>query len=139
MKIILKDNTELEAIKVDGTNVYTQGQSRDSLQIHFEKGKYSFDELDKLFSDEGKTETLVIENGEEKYLHSDYILKTSIELKPVVVESATTESEEVTEERVVVTMAQISYAEKTIKKLQKEDTELENCIMELAEMLGGAE
>ena len=46
MKIKFLDGLELDAIQVNGSRRYFQGAQRDSLEFVFEKGVYSFDDLD---------------------------------------------------------------------------------------------
>ena len=128
MKIKLNDNTELNAICINGKSSYYQGLNRNALEFVFTKGDYTFDELDALFADNEKTnkititgtetQTTVGEGGEEvqtevpvQYVYNDYSLRVSMEMRPVVITPETSTEPEVTEERIMVTMAQLSLIE----------------------------
>ncbi|MBN7773139.1 hypothetical protein [Clostridium aminobutyricum] len=123
MKIKLNDNTELNVIQVNGGGRYFQGQNRDSLEFVFAKDAYTFTELEALFADKTKTEKVTTiddadtENPVTLGVYDDYVLRVSMELKPVVITLATTETPEVTEERITVVMAQLTYIEKQLAKL----------------------
>lgn len=133
-KIKLNDNTELNVIMINGKKVYHQGQNRDALEFVFNKGDYTFDELDALFADSNKTnkitvtgtemQTTVNENGEEvqtetpvQYIYDNYSMRVNMEMKPVIIIPATSTEAEVTEERVMITMAQLTLIEKKLMDL----------------------
>ncbi|MBN7773154.1 hypothetical protein [Clostridium aminobutyricum] len=123
MKIKLNDNTELNVIQVNGSSRYFQGSNRDSLEFVFAKDAYTFTELEALFAERTKTAKVTTlddtdtENPVELGAFDDYTLRASMELKPVIVTPATTEIPEVTEERIFVVMAQLTYIEKQLNKL----------------------
>lgn len=130
MKIKLNDNTELNVIQINGKPMYFQGQNRDGLEFVFKKGDYSFDQLDALFADLTKTSKITViglemqtnENGEQietpvQYIYDNYSLRVSMEMKPVVISPATSTEAEVTEERVIVTMAQLTLIERKLMEL----------------------
>lgn len=129
-KIKLNDNTELNVIMINGNKIYHQNTNRDSLEFVFKKGDYDFNELDKLFADTSKTSKITIigsemqtnEKGEQtetpvQYIYDNYSLRVSMEMKPVVIEPATVDKAEVTEERIMVTMAQLTLIEKKLIEL----------------------
>ncbi len=130
MKIKLNDNTELNVILVNGKSTYFQGANRDSLEFVFKKGDYPFDELDMLFSDEEKTKKIIIQDtatttdseGNQfetptEHIYDNYSLRVNMEMKPVVITPETSTEPEVTEERVMVTMAQLTLIEKRLCEL----------------------
>lgn len=130
MKIKLKDNTELNVIQVNGGNVYYQNTNRDSLEFIFKKGDYLFDQLDTLFADSDKTSKITVigsemqsnEKGEQtetpvQYIYDNYSLRISMEMKPVIITPATSTEAEVTEERIMITMAQLTLIEKKLMEL----------------------
>lgn len=117
MKVKFKDNTELEVIQVLGESIYFQGNNRDSLEFIIEKGTKTIEELDEMFSDLNKTEKITLSSGEEAYVHDGYILKQSISLAPVIIAPATSETQEVTEDRITVTMCQETYIERQLRRL----------------------
>ncbi len=129
-KIKLNDNTELNTIQINGKSVYHQGSNRDSLEFVFKKGDYPFDELDSLFADAEKSKKIIIQDSATttdsegnqvesliEHVHDNYSLRVNMEMKPVVVTSATPTEPEVTEERVMVTMAQLTLIEKKLSEL----------------------
>lgn len=130
MKIRLNDNTELNTILINGKSVYHQGVNRDSLEFIFKKGDYDFNELDNLFADTEKTKKIIIqdtatttdEEGNQaelpiEHIYDNYSLRVSMEMKPVVIAPETSTEPEKTEERVMVTMAQLTLIEKKLMEL----------------------
>ncbi len=128
--IKLNDNTKLNVIMINGNKIYHQGQNRDCLEFVLKKGDYAFDELDKLFADSAKTGRITVigsemqtnEKGEQtetpvQYIYDNYSLRVSMEMKPVMITPATSTEAEVTEERIMITMAQLTYIEKQLKNL----------------------
>lgn len=118
MKIKFLDGLELNVIQVNGSRRYFQGAQRDSLEFVFEKGVYSFDDLDAYFADKNKTRKItLIDDTHNQYVYDDYVIRVSMSLTPVVVEPATSTTPEVTEERYSIVMAQQTYTEKLIEQL----------------------
>ena len=114
-QIIFADGTALDVAKIDGQTIYHQGAQRDSLEIQITKGTISFDDLDALTTDSAKTDrlTIVTQEGDtqEQAVYGHYAIRTALELKPVTIIPATVESPAVTEDRLCVTLAQLTYAE----------------------------
>ncbi len=129
-KIKLNNNTELNVITINGGKINYQNTNRDSLEFIFKKGDYLFDELDKLFADSDKTSKITVigsemqtnEKGEQtetpaQYIYDNYSLRVSMEMKPVIITPATSTEAEVTEERIMITMAQLTLIEKKLMEL----------------------
>lgn len=128
-KIIkLNDNTELNVICINGKSTYFQGANRDSLEFVFKKGDYPFDQLDTLFANSAKTSKITIIDTETSIgadgkpiaslnVYDNYSLRISMEMKQVVITPATSTEAEVTEERVMVTMGQLTLIEKKLSDL----------------------
>lgn len=119
MIIKLNNGTELEAIQVNGQTRYFQEANRDSLEFQFAKTAVTFEQLDTLFAESENTKRIVLQNGEENYLHENYSLRVSLSLAPVIIDPATSTEPAVTEERYSVVMAQKSYAEMQQESLQE--------------------
>lgn len=130
MKIKLNDNTELNVICINGKSVYHQGTNRDSLEFVFKKGHYPFDQLDSLFADENKTKKIIVNDiitttdaeGKKvetltEHVYDNYSLRISMEMKPLVITPATSTEPDVIEERVMVTMGQLTLIEKKLSDL----------------------
>lgn len=126
--IKLNDNTELKVICINGKSTYFQGANRDSLEFVFKKGDYPFDQLDSLFASTAKTRKITVIDTEatigddgkpvtSQNVYDNYSLRISMEMKPVVITSATSTESEVTEERVMVTMGQLTLIEKKLSEL----------------------
>lgn len=115
MKIILGEK-ELECKLANGRKIYHQSAERDSLEFVFEKGKYTVEELDQIFSNTELTKKIILKDGKEEFVHDDYRLKISIKLEAVETQGNTNE-QMVTEERVTVTMAQLTFIEKKLFEL----------------------
>ena len=114
-QIIFADGTALDVAKIDGQTIYHQGAQRDSLEIQITKGTISFDDLNALTTDSAKTDrlTIVTQEGDtqEQAVYGHYAIRTALELKPVTIIPATVEAPAVTEDRLCVTLAQLTYAE----------------------------
>jgi hypothetical protein len=119
MQITLNNGATLDALVVNGSKRHFQGESRDSLEIQFAKEAVSFEQLDSLFGEPENTKRIILQQGDEMYLHENYILRVSLSLSPVVVTPATDTDPEVTEERYSVVMAQKTYKEMQIESLQE--------------------
>ncbi|MHC1723033.1 MAG: hypothetical protein AB9836_07525 [Aminipila sp.] len=126
--IKLNDNTELNVIQINGQSTYFQGANRDSLEFVFKKGDYPFDQLDSLFASTAKTSKITVTDTETtigadgkpvttQHVYDNYSLRISMEMKPVVITPATSTEAEVTEERVMVTMGQLTLIEKKLSDL----------------------
>ena len=121
MKVILNNNTEMEAILINGSIRFFQGTNRDGLEFQFSKDAVTFEQLDMLFADPENTKriTLQQEGSEETYLHENYSLRVSLGLAPIVITPATDTEPEVIEDRYSVIMAQKTYAEMQQEALQE--------------------
>lgn len=109
MIIKLANGTELSPITVTGEKQSVQGAFRDVLSFIF-PAEVSLDELDAIFTAENcKSITLV--NGEAEHLHTNYSLRVELKREPVEVSPATDTTGAVYENRVIVAMGQLTYAE----------------------------
>lgn len=126
MKIKLANGIELNPIMATGGSRFVQGANRDALTFVF-PAETSLDELDGIFTAENCatitiTET-VVENDVEvqsEYIHSGYAVRVELKREPIVVAEATATSEEVVENRVMVTMAQRTYSETRMAYLEEQ-------------------
>lgn len=103
--------TTLDVLAVNGKSVYSQGANRDSLEIQLAKTITTFDALDALTAAAANTEHLTLIDGASQYVHDNYSLRVELALKPVVVTPATGSDPAVTEDRLVVMLAQLTYLE----------------------------
>ena len=111
MQLKLTDGTRLDVLVVNGKSVYTQGAQRDALEIQVAKGAISIDKLDALTADSTKTSKLTLIDGDKQYIHDNYSIRTELAIKPVVTTPATSTAPEVSEDRLCVTLAQLTYTE----------------------------
>lgn len=113
-QIIFKDGTKLTVANIIGQSAYHQGAQRDSLEIQIAKSTISFDALDALTADATKTDrlTIITQDGDaqEQAVYDHYVIRTALVLKPVEITPATA-APAVTEDRLCVTLAQLTYAE----------------------------
>lgn len=118
MQIKLADNSLLEAIQVNGSNIYYQNANRDSLEFVFNKASYDLNTIDNIFSNQNKLKviTLISDDGSE-HIYNDYVLKVSIRTEVVVIEKGDSTKPDVTEERVFAKVAQQTYIEKMLSQL----------------------
>lgn len=115
MEIILSNRTTLNPILATGAPKYVQGANRDTLSFVFAEDT-SLDELDNLFTAEN-CETITIVDGDNEFIHSGYTIRAELKRSPIVVTPATETTEEVSENRVTVSMAQRTYAETQLASL----------------------
>lgn len=140
MYIKLANGTILNILGATGTHKYVQGAKRDTITFEFDS-TYSVDELRALFTEEN-CETLNIVNEftsddvEEKTvennIHEGYVIRAAVGERIEEIAPATGTEDAVTDTRVYVTMAQRTYAETQMAELQKSNTLLEECILELS-------
>lgn len=110
MKILIA-GTEINLANVIGANTFIQGVGRDSLEFQFAMTETDFQTLQSAFTSENCKQIKIVD-GENIYLHDDYTIRTELSLKPVVIEPETPTTAPVLENRYVVKMCQMTYAEK---------------------------
>ena len=137
MQIKFNDGTTLDVLAVNGKSIYTQGASRDALEIQIDKSKAAFDALDMLTGNAANTDKLILIDGDKQYQHDHYCIRTELALKPVVITPATADNPAVTEDRFVVTLAQLIYGELQQAAQEQEIDALGQQVVALA--LGGGQ
>lgn len=115
MKIILTNGMELTPILVTGGGRYVYGAKRDTLNFIFAEGT-ALDELASIFT-EANCETIKICEDETEHIHTGYVICAELSRTPMVVQQGTSDTEEVVENRVTVSMAQRTYAEQQVANL----------------------
>ena len=114
-QIIFADGTTLDVTAINGQPAYHQGTQRDSLEIQIAKGVISFDALETLTADSTKTDrlTIITQEGDtqEQAVYDHYAIRTALTLKPVELTPETPDAPAVTEDRLCVTLAQLTYTE----------------------------
>ena len=109
MIIKLANGTELTALGVMGEKLNVQGARRDVLSFIF-PAETSLDEMDAIFTAENcKSITLV--DGETEHIHTNYTIRVELKREPVEVAPATDTTDAVYENRVTVSMGQMTYTE----------------------------
>lgn len=113
-QIIFADGTTIDVAVIKGQTTYHQGTQRDSLEIQITKETFSFDEFNTLTADSTKTDrlTIVTQEGDQqtRAVYNHYVIRTALALKSVEI-PATADAAAVTEDRLCVTLAQLTYAE----------------------------
>lgn len=133
MIIKLANGIELDALGVMGEKQNIQGFRRDVLSFML-PASVSLDEMDSIFTEENcKSITLI--NGETEHIHNNYTIRVELKREPVLVTPATETSSEVYETRVTVSMAQMTYAELQLANISKQNAMLEECIVEMAQVV----
>lgn len=140
MKLRLADNTELYPIIVTGAKKNAHNITRDALTFVFGANN-KMDEIDAAFTEYNCETITLIELNEENEIvsedvHKGYVIRTELVKKSVIVKPETPESEEVTEERITITMAQRTYAESKIASIADEVTSTQLALCEVYEMIG---
>lgn len=121
MQIKFASGEVLDCIQINGRKQYYQGAERDTLEFVFPKAA-GFDALDAAFADEAKTASITITNdtdpdNPEMTVYDGYTLRMSMSLAPVVITPGTIDAPAVTDERIMVVMAQLTYIERQLKAL----------------------
>ena len=127
--------TTLDVLAVNGKSVYFQGANRDSLEIQIAKTTTTFDALDTLTAAAANTAHLTLIDGASQYVHDNYGLRVELALKPVVVTPAAGSDPAVTEDRLCVTLAQLTYSEMQLAAQQEQIEALGQQVVALS--LGG--
>jgi hypothetical protein len=109
MLIKLNNGIELNPISAIGEKRYVHGASRDTITFVF-SAETSLDEMDALFTSENCAKIIICE-GESEYIHNGYTIRAELKREPVEVTPATESTDAVYENRVTVSMAQMTYME----------------------------
>ena len=121
MQIKFADDSTLDCIHVNGKTQYYQGATRDTLEFVFAKSA-GFDALDAAFADDAKTASVTIIDDADpenpaSWVYDGYTLRMAMRMEPVVITPGTSDAPAVTEERITVVMAQLTYIERQLKAL----------------------
>lgn len=139
MKIILSNGMELNPIMVTGEHNYVHGANRDVLTFVFDN-TLSMDELDSLFTEVNCESITIVGDDDSESIFNGYVIRTELTKKFEVSEESTSDTDEVSVERIMVSMAQRTYAETKLAQVAQESTDTQLAVAELAEMIvGGTE
>lgn len=126
MKIRLTNGEELSLIMVMGGQKYIQGASRDCLSFIFDD-TVSMDEVDRIFTEENCETITIIGDDNSEAIHKGYAIRAELKKSIETVERETPDALTETVNRIIVSMAQRTYAE----------TKLAENTAVLSELLGG--
>nr|DAQ35652.1 MAG TPA: hypothetical protein [Caudoviricetes sp.] len=107
------NGTELPIITALAVNTYAQGAQRKAIEIQMAKDTITFDALDALTSNSANTVKLTLIDGDKQYVHDNYSIRSELAVKAVEITPATDTAPAVTEDRLCVTLAQLTYIETT--------------------------
>lgn len=116
--IKFNNGTELPIISATATQTYVQGTNRSAIEIQIAKDATTIDALDELTANPDNTVHLTLIDGENQYVHDNYCIRAELAIKPVITAQATSTTPEVTEDRLCVTLAQLTYTEVQIAAQQ---------------------
>lgn len=111
-QVTFANGTTLEVTDTLGNKVYTQGAYHDTIEFQFSTTEISYDDLRFITDDSRNLNKITITDETGTYLHENYTIRNSLTLKRVVVTPSTGVINEVTEERLCVTLAQLTYSER---------------------------
>ena len=118
MQIKFNNGVTVDVLSVNGSSRYFQGANRDSLEIQIAREAIDFEGLEELTADSANTKKLVVIDGEAKNTFDDYVFRAELSLRPVTVSaSVTPDAPDVAEERYSVVLAQKTYTEQQIDRL----------------------
>jgi hypothetical protein len=137
MQVKFNDGTTLEVLAVNGKSVYVQGTQRDALEIQMAKDTTTVDALDALTADNAKTGKITITDDSGTYVHDNYSIRAELAIKPVITAQATSTTSEVTEDRLCVTLAQLTYSEVQMAAQQAQIDAQTQAIAELSVLIAG--
>ena len=105
------NGAELPIIAAIAVNAYAQGAQRKAIEIQIVKNAITFDELDTLTGNSANTSKLTLIDGDKQYVHDNYSIRAELAVKAVEITPATDTAPAVTEDRLCVTLAQLTYIE----------------------------
>ena len=135
MKMILANGMELEPLMVTGQKQTVQGMLRDVLTFVF-ADTVGMDELDGIFTEDA-CEVISLQDEDGEYLHKGYTIRTELKKTAQIAGQGTSEKEEEQVKRVMVSMAQRTYAESQMKQMEKDNVDIQMAMAELAGMIAG--
>ena len=136
MKIILANGTELQPIMVTGAKRTVQGASRDCLSFVF-NDTVSLDEMDAIFTENACESINIVGDDGSEAIHTGYTIRAELKKYAETAVQETPEAETVTVKRVIVSMAQRTYAETKLAQVAAESTDTQMAVAELAEIVMG--
>lgn len=117
MNIKLTNGTELEALLVTGGPRHIQGADRDALTFVF-SAQAGLEALDAAFTPENCESMIIVGEDGAENLYTGYTVRAELTKAAVEVAPATAEAEAAYQSRVTVVMAQRTYAETQLARLQ---------------------
>lgn len=133
MKILIA-GIEINVINVTGINTFIQGASRDTLEFQFSTTETDFQTLQDTFTSENCKQIKIID-GENIHLHDNYTIRTELSLRPIVIEPETPTAAAVLENRYIVKICQMTYAEKMQEETLMKIKMHEDALVELASII----
>ncbi|MGX8702082.1 hypothetical protein [Caproiciproducens sp.] len=89
------------------------GTFRTAIYIQIAKDVITLDALDALTANSANTAKLTLIDGDKQYVHDNYSIRAELAVKTVEITPATDSAPAVTEDRLCVTLAQLTYLEVT--------------------------
>lgn len=126
MKIRLTNGEEFSLLMVVGGQKYIQGASRDCLSFVF-ADTVSMDEVDRIFSEDNCEVVTIIGDDNSEATHKGYVIRAELKKSVETAEKETPDAPTEIVNRIIVSMAQRTYAEAKLA---------ENTAV-LSELLGG--
>jgi len=105
------NGTELPTVTAIAVNAYAQGAQRKAIEIQIAKDVITFGALDALTGNSANTAKLTLIDGDKQYVHDNYSIRAELAVKAVEITPATDTAPAVTEDRLCVTLAQLTYIE----------------------------
>ncbi|TQI66721.1 hypothetical protein [Clostridium sp. KNHs216] len=131
------NDTELPIITAIAINTYAQGAQRRGIEIQMAKDAITFDVLDALTADSANTAQLTLIDGDKQYVHDNYSIRAELAVKAVEITPATDTAPAETEDRLCVTLAQLTYLEVTQATQAMKQTQTDAAIAELSVLIAG--
>lgn len=118
--ITFSNGTTLPVAAVWSRSGNYSGAYRDALELQFDPATISFDALRQLVDNTEATTRLTVAVPGENYtaVYDNYVIRGDLALKPVEISPATGTQGAVTEDRLCVTLAQLTYQELQLQQLQ---------------------
>lgn len=127
---------EVEFLTASGIHKVVQGQNRDVLTFTFATETHTLAEIDEMFS-ASACEKLIID---DMYVHNGYVIRDELKKVNVEVQASDVSSAGVYEDRIMVSMAQRTYAEEKLAENSAQIADLQLGLVEVYEsILGGEE
>ena len=115
-QIELANGTTYELIDAQSSKAYIQGLQRRIIELQISK-TYLLENVDNDFTSDNPSR-IKITTDSGTFVHEGYGIRAELAIKPYVVTQATSTTPEITEDRIFIVLAELTYEETQIKQMR---------------------